>query len=117
MLGYIEFTMEANPGTTDAEKLAVMKAGGVNRISFGVQSFDNAASAIGRIHNTDDVYRSLEAAQKAGLHNLSIDLMFGLPKQTLHMWKIALTRRCAGFAALFDLRPESGREYTVPHAV
>lgn len=80
----IEFTMEANPGTTDADKLEVMKAGGVNRISFGVQSFDNTLlHRIGRIHNTDDVYRSIELAKKAGFNNLSIDLMFGLPGQSL----------------------------------
>jgi putative oxygen-independent coproporphyrinogen III oxidase len=79
-----EFTMEANPGTTDPDKLAAMKAGGVNRISFGVQSFDNGLlERIGRIHNTDDVYRSLDNARAAGFRNLSIDLMFGLPGQTL----------------------------------
>ncbi|WP_068774332.1 radical SAM family heme chaperone HemW [Paenibacillus sp. FJAT-26967] len=79
----LEFSMEANPGTTDLEKLAAMKEGGVNRISFGVQSFDNALlETIGRIHNTDDVYRSLENAAKLGFDNMSIDLMFGLPKQT-----------------------------------
>jgi putative oxygen-independent coproporphyrinogen III oxidase len=80
----IEFSMEANPGTTDAEKLHAMKAGGVNRISFGVQSFDPALLAeIGRIHNVEDVYRSIENARQAGFHNLSIDLMFGLPNQTI----------------------------------
>src|SRR5690606_10194672 len=69
---------------TDADKLAVMKAGGVNRISFGVQSFNNTLlNRIGRIHNTDDVYRSLELARQAGFSNLSIDLMFGLPGQTV----------------------------------
>ena len=79
-----EFTMEANPGTTDPDKLAAMKAGGVNRISLGVQSFDNGLlERIGRIHNTDDVYRSLDNARAAGFRNLSIDLMFGLPGQTL----------------------------------
>ncbi|RIX54192.1 oxygen-independent coproporphyrinogen III oxidase [Paenibacillus nanensis] len=79
-----EFTMEANPGTTDIDKLQAMKAGGVNRISFGVQSFDNGLlERIGRIHNVDDVYRSLENARAVGFDNLSIDLMFGLPKQTL----------------------------------
>ncbi|MFC0212033.1 radical SAM family heme chaperone HemW [Paenibacillus chartarius] len=81
--GNVEFTMEANPGTTDEDKLAVMKAGGVNRISFGVQSFNNELlQRIGRIHSTDDVYRSLENAKKLGFDNLSIDLMFGLPGQT-----------------------------------
>jgi len=80
----VEFSMEANPGTTDADKLGAMRAGGVNRISFGVQSFDNALlERIGRIHNVDDVYRSLDNARKAGFSNMSIDLMFGLPNQSL----------------------------------
>lgn len=80
----LEFTMEANPGTTDAEKLAVMKEGGVNRISFGVQSFDpQLLQTIGRIHNVDDVYRSIENARRLDFANLSIDLMFGLPGQTV----------------------------------
>jgi len=82
----IEFSMEANPGTTDLEKLSVMRKGGVNRISFGVQAFQNTLlSGIGRIHDTDDVYRSLENARTAGFNNMSIDLMFGLPNQTLDM--------------------------------
>ncbi|KOP64242.1 coproporphyrinogen III oxidase [Bacillus sp. FJAT-18019] len=82
----IEFSMEANPGTTDLEKLSVMREGGVNRISFGVQAFQNTLlSGIGRIHDTDDVYRSLENARTAGFNNMSIDLMFGLPNQTLDM--------------------------------
>jgi len=87
----LEFSMEANPGTTDEEKLAAMKEGGVNRISFGVQSFDNALlERIGRIHNTDDVYRSLENARKVGFTNMSIDLMFGLPKQTVEVMESTL---------------------------
>jgi putative oxygen-independent coproporphyrinogen III oxidase len=87
----LEFTMEANPGTTDEDKLAVMKAGGVNRISFGVQSFNNELlTTIGRIHNTDDVYRSIENAKKLGFRNLSIDLMFGLPKQTVEIMQASL---------------------------
>lgn len=82
----VEFTMEANPGTVDIDKLAAMKAGGVNRISFGVQSFDNGLlERIGRIHNVDDVYRSIENARAVGFTNLSIDLMFGLPGQTVEL--------------------------------
>ena len=78
--------MEANPGTTDRDKLEVMKAGGVNRVSFGVQAFQNELlSGIGRIHNVDDVYRSLQNARAVGLNNLSVDLMFGLPNQTVEM--------------------------------
>ncbi len=89
----IEFSMEANPGTTDKDKLAVMKAGGVNRVSFGVQAFQNELlSGIGRIHNTDDVYRSLENARAVGLNNLSIDLMFGLPNQTVEMLDYSVSK-------------------------
>ncbi|PUA36011.1 coproporphyrinogen III oxidase [Paenibacillus elgii] len=92
----LEFTMEANPGTTDLEKLQAMKEGGVNRISFGVQSFDNGLlEGIGRIHNTDDVYRSLENARQAGFTNLSIDLMFGLPKQTKAIMEATLKEALA----------------------
>ncbi|MGF7046071.1 oxygen-independent coproporphyrinogen-3 oxidase [Paenibacillus sp. DS2015] len=92
----IEFSMEANPGTTDLEKLTVMKEGGVNRLSFGVQAFQNdLLSGIGRIHNTDDVYRSLENARKAGFDNMSIDLMFGLPNQTVEMLDESITKALA----------------------
>ncbi|CAM3439218.1 radical SAM family heme chaperone HemW [Marinicrinis lubricantis] len=79
-----EFTSEANPGTTDDEKFNVMYEGGVNRMSFGVQTFRNELLvSLGRIHDVDDVYRSIERARKTGFRNLSIDLMFGLPRQTL----------------------------------
>lgn len=79
-----EFTMEANPGTTDLEKLQAMREGGVNRISFGAQSFDDKLlAAIGRIHAADDVVQSIANARTAGFTNLSIDLMFGLPNQSL----------------------------------
>ncbi|PRX74771.1 oxygen-independent coproporphyrinogen-3 oxidase [Cohnella sp. SGD-V74] len=79
-----EFTMEANPGTTDMEKLAAMREGGVNRISFGAQTFDNGLlERIGRIHAAQDVVQSIANAKAAGFANLSIDLMFGLPNQTL----------------------------------
>ncbi|NIK77369.1 oxygen-independent coproporphyrinogen-3 oxidase [Paenibacillus castaneae] len=90
---HVEFTMEANPGTTDIDKLAAMKAGGVNRISFGVQSFDNGLlERIGRIHNVDDVYRSIENARAVGFTNLSIDLMFGLPGQTVELLADSVNR-------------------------
>ncbi|GGG10857.1 radical SAM family heme chaperone HemW [Paenibacillus abyssi] len=92
----VEFTMEANPGTTDPEKLAVMRKGGVNRISFGVQSFDNSLlERIGRIHDVDDVYRSIENARAAGFNNLSIDLMFGLPGQTVETLQDSVERALA----------------------
>ncbi|MBJ6363084.1 radical SAM family heme chaperone HemW [Paenibacillus sp. GCM10012307] len=92
----VEFTMEANPGTTDLDKLQVMRDGGVNRISFGVQSFDNKLlERIGRIHNVDDVYRSIENARSIGFTNLSIDLMFNLPDQTLETLDESVSRALA----------------------
>jgi putative oxygen-independent coproporphyrinogen III oxidase len=88
-----EFTMEANPGTTDLEKLAAMREGGVNRISFGAQTFDNGLLAtIGRIHAAEDVVQSIANAKAAGFTNLSIDLMFGLPNQTLQQLKDSVSK-------------------------
>jgi oxygen-independent coproporphyrinogen-3 oxidase len=79
-----EYTMEANPGTTGPEKLEAMREGGVNRISFGAQTFDNRLlKTIGRIHEADDIVRSIAEARAAGFASLSIDLMFGLPGQKL----------------------------------
>jgi oxygen-independent coproporphyrinogen-3 oxidase len=80
----VEFTVEANPGLLDAEKLAVLRLGGVNRLSIGVQTFNEALLArIGRDHSVRDVYESIAAARAAGFENISIDLIFGLPGQTL----------------------------------
>jgi oxygen-independent coproporphyrinogen-3 oxidase len=80
----MEFTMEANPGTTDLDKLRVMKDGGVNRLSYGVQSFnDDLLKRIGRIHDSKQVLVSIDQAKRTGFDNISIDLIFGLPDQTL----------------------------------
>jgi len=87
----IEFTMEANPGTTDPEKLIVMRQGGVNRLSYGVQAFDDELlRKIGRIHDSIQVFRSLHDARQAGFTNISIDLIFGLPGQTVELFKKTL---------------------------
>ena len=92
----IEFTMEANPGTIELEKLRVMKSYGVNRLSMGVQAFQNdLLSYIGRIHNVNDVYQSIEDAHKIGFQNLSIDLMLGLPNQTIEMVNESLSNAVA----------------------
>ncbi|WCK53496.1 radical SAM family heme chaperone HemW [Aneurinibacillus sp. Ricciae_BoGa-3] len=89
----LEFTMEANPGTTDVEKLRIMKDGGVNRISFGVQSFNNdLLKKIGRIHDREQVYKSLDYAKQTGFTNLSIDLIFGLPDQTKELFQDTLNQ-------------------------
>lgn len=87
----LEFTMEANPGTLDREKLTVMREGGVNRLSIGAQSFnDELLRTIGRDHDAAAVLRSLSDARDAGFENVSLDLMFGLPRQTVQMLKETL---------------------------
>jgi oxygen-independent coproporphyrinogen-3 oxidase len=79
-----EITVEANPGTVGPELLAAMRDGGVNRISFGVQAFDDELlRRLGRFHDAADAYRSIALAREAGFANISIDLMFGLPGQTM----------------------------------
>ncbi len=114
----VEFTMEANPGTTEPDKLAAMREGGVNRISFGVQSFDNGLlERIGRIHNVDDVYRSLELARAEGFRNLSIDLMFGLPGQTPELLEASVERALALDLPHYSLYGLKVEENTLFHAL
>ncbi len=89
----IEFSMEANPGTLHIDKLRIMRDYGVNRISLGVQAFqDKLLSSIGRIHGEKDIYNNLENIKKLGFKNISIDLMFGLPNQNIDMLKESLNK-------------------------
>jgi oxygen-independent coproporphyrinogen-3 oxidase len=79
----IEITLETNPGTVEHGPFAAYRRAGVNRISFGVQSFDDAALArIGRIHDAGEAERAVKSAQDAGIANLNLDLMYALPGQT-----------------------------------
>ncbi|WP_110926923.1 radical SAM family heme chaperone HemW [Bacillus massiliglaciei] len=79
-----EYTFEANPGELSQEKLQILHDAGVNRLSFGVQSFnDELLKKIGRTHRAADVYRTLEMAQQTGFTNISLDLIYGLPGQTM----------------------------------
>lgn len=88
-----EFTVEANPESISFDKFKVMKEYGVNRISMGVQSFNDAIlKKIGRIHTSDQVYECVKMAQKAGFDNMSIDLIFRLPTQTLADFSETLDR-------------------------
>ncbi|MGH7143729.1 MAG: radical SAM family heme chaperone HemW, partial [Planctomycetota bacterium] len=79
-----EVTIECNPGTLDAGKLDAWQAAGVNRISFGAQTFDPAQLLVlGRIHTREEIPAAVAFARQAGLANASIDLIYGLPGQTL----------------------------------
>lgn len=79
-----EISIEANPGTIDKEKLLALQVGGVNRISFGVQTFsDSLLSSIGRIHSATQAIEGVKMAQEVGFSNINIDLMYGLPGQSV----------------------------------
>lgn len=92
----IEFTMECNPGTLTIEKLEEMKNGGVNRISFGLQSTNNSLlKEIGRIHSYDEFLKNYKLAREIGFKNINVDIMYGLPNQTLEDWKRTLNDICA----------------------
>jgi putative oxygen-independent coproporphyrinogen III oxidase len=78
-----EITLEANPGTFEAAKFRDYRASGINRLSIGIQSFDEAKlQALGRIHNGDEARRAIDIAQ-AHFDNINLDLMYALPQQTL----------------------------------
>ena len=82
--GNIEITIEANPGAVDSEKFRAYFDAGINRISLGVQSFDDKyLSKLGRIHTSDDAIKSIEVAKSAGFENINLDIMHGLPEQSI----------------------------------
>ena len=79
-----EFTIEVNPGTVDEAYLQKLREWGANRLSIGVQSFeDNILKTLGRIHTAAQAEETVKLAREAGFENLSLDLMYGLPGQTL----------------------------------
>jgi len=82
-----EVTLETNPETVTADRLPAFRAAGVNRISFGVQSFDaELLVRLGRVHSADRARQAFRAARAAGFDNVSLDLMFWLPGQSLTTW-------------------------------
>lgn len=86
-----EITVEANPGTLTREKLRTMRTFGINRLSLGAQTFnDKLLERIGRIHNSRQIATSLQMARRMGFENISLDLIFGLPGETLDMWMESL---------------------------
>ena len=89
-----EWTLEANPGSVSERKAQLLRDSGVNRISLGVQSFDDGLlELLGREHSAAQAEASFHLLRRAGFENLNVDLMFGLPGQTLAQWEATL--RCA----------------------
>lgn len=88
-----EITLETNPGTVDLEKLRAFRSAGVNRISFGIQSFlERDLQFLTRIHNADQARENVRNAFKAGFENVSFDLIFALPGQTVEGWEANLAQ-------------------------
>ncbi len=79
----LEITIEANPGSAEAEKFCALREAGVNRLSLGVQSFqDDSLAALGRVHDSEQAHSAIQAARDAEFVELNLDLMHGLPQQT-----------------------------------
>ncbi|WP_082578054.1 radical SAM family heme chaperone HemW [Lysobacter sp. Root690] len=91
-----EITLETNPGTAEHGRFELYKAAGVNRLSFGIQSFDDGClKRLGRIHDSGEAEAAVKLAQDAGFDNLNLDLMYALPGQTLAMAEHDLQRAFA----------------------
>jgi len=96
----MEITMEANPGTVESEKFKGFYAAGINRISIGVQSFQNEfLTTLGRIHNSDEAVTAFNIARDAGFQNINLDLMYALPNQSIEQAMYDLQ-------TAIDLKPE-----------
>jgi len=107
-----EITSEANPGTTDLARFAALREMGVNRLSMGVQSFDDAELRwLGRIHSAAEAEAAFGAARRAGFDNINLDFMFGLPGQRPEVWAATLARALAlgpEHLSLYSLTVEEG---------
>src|SRR5690242_10980627 len=102
-----EITLEANPGTISEAKFAGYREAGVNRLSMGVQSFDDAMlKALGRIHTADQAREAFARAREAGFDNINLDLIFGLPGQDLDHWDRTLD-------AMLELQPDHISAYSL----
>lgn len=119
LAGDVEVTLEANPGSLEgggAERLASFRSAGINRLSFGVQSFDDRTLAtLGRLHDGDAALAAIDGARTAGFTNLSCDLIFAVPGQSPDDWQRDLdTLAAAGpeHASLYNLTYEQGTPMT-----
>jgi len=113
----LEFSVEANPGTVDAAKLSLLKRNGVNRLSIGVQSFDpRCLETLGRIHSAEQAEEAFRLSRTTGFENISLDLIFGVPGQTMEMLEVDLDRALAlgpEHIAIYNLMYEEGTPLTI----
>ncbi len=116
----VEWTIEANPGSVSARKAALLKKLGVNRISLGVQSWDDELlRLLGREHNAQQAEESFRILRDAGFTNVNVDLMFGLPGQTVDQWRATLEKTIAlepEHVSTYCLTYEEDTEFFLRHA-
>jgi oxygen-independent coproporphyrinogen III oxidase len=116
----VEWTIEANPGSVSARKAAVLKKFGINRISLGVQSWDDKLlKLLGREHSAQQAEHSFYLLRAAGFSNINIDLMFGLPGQTIKQWRLTLKKTIAlhpDHISTYCLTYEEDTEFFLRHA-
>ena len=116
----VEWTIEANPGSVSARKAALLKKFGVNRISLGVQSWDDELlKLLGREHNAQQAEESFRILRDAGFTNVNVDLMFGLPGQTVDQWRATLEKTIAlepEHVSTYCLTYEEDTEFFLRHA-
>ncbi len=116
----VEWTIEANPGSVSARKAALLKKFGVNRISLGVQSWDDELlKVLGREHNAQQAEESFQILRDAGFTNVNVDLMFGLPGQTVDQWRASLEKTIAlgpEHVSTYCLTYEEDTEFFLRHA-
>lgn len=110
-----EITIECNPGTIGYEKLKKLRESGINRLSIGLQSTDNGLlKTLGRIHSYDDFKRCFSDARRAGFENISLDLMYGLPQQSMELWKKTLNEAVqfgCDHISCYSLKVEEGTPF------
>jgi oxygen-independent coproporphyrinogen-3 oxidase len=116
----VEWTMEANPGSVSARKAAFLRNLGITRISLGVQSWnDDLLKLLGREHNARQAKESFDILRAAGFSNINIDLMFGLPGQSLEQWRSTLEKTTAlqpEHISAYCLTYEEDTEFFLRHA-
>ena len=96
LLGADEWTVECNPATISLDKARLLRAGGVNRISMGVQSLnEQLLDRLGRVHSREMVFKSFAILRQAGFDNINLDLMFAIPGQTMDIWRETLAEALA----------------------
>jgi len=115
-----EWTIEANPGSVSARKAALLRKLGVTRVSLGIQSLDDELlKLLGREHNSQQAEQSFHILRAAGFSNINVDLMFGLPGQTIEQWKFTLEKTIAfrpDHISAYCLTYEEDTEFFLRHA-